>query len=256
VALALTEVAPLRMRIRGMVLAPFKQAKQNLKGLDEIEDIEPFANKLRRQLEVAGELASRQFEEGFSHIVDRLQGKLEERFEAVMTELAPNLPQVRLSSGALLITPDQMQRFQNAQRQSQRTSRTGATVGGLAGGGAAFATAGALLGPIGLMAGALIGWKLSSVLSGQRNLDRARAAISERLDEIAATLLTDVDAQVNAAVETVRHAVDRRRRAFAHDLYQQFDIVHAISEDAESLASYRRDVDRFDEAFDACADRA
>jgi GTPase SAR1 family protein len=256
VALALTEVAPLRMRIRGMVLAPFKQAKQDLKELDAIEDIEPFANKLRRQLEVAGELASRQFEEGFSHIVERLQAKLEERFEAVMTELAPNLPQVRLSSGALLITPDQMQRFQNAQRQSQRASRTGATVGGLAGGGAAFATAGALLGPIGLMAGALVGWKLSSVLSGQRNLERARAAISERLDEIAATLLTDVDGQVNAAVETVRHAVDRRRRAFAHDLYQQFDIVHAISEDPDALASYRRDVDRFDEAFDACSDRA
>jgi hypothetical protein len=78
----------------------------------------------------------------------------------------------------------------------------------------------------------------------------------ERLDEIAAELLRDVDSQVTSAVETVRSAVERRRRAFASDLYQQFEIVQEISEDPSRLEAYRRDAERFIQAFDGCATRA
>lgn len=256
VAMAFTEVAPLKMRIRGLVLQPFTRAKKDLAALTTLEEVESFASRFRRQLEVAGELASRQFSEGFAHVVERLQDQLQERFQAVMTDLAPNLPEVRLSSNALLVTPDQLQALHAAQRRSQRSSRTGAIAGGVAGGGAVVMAAGALLGPLGLLGGALVGWKMSSLLSAGRSLDSARDTIIERLDEIAATLLTDVDAQVSSAVDTVRSAVERRRRAFAHDLYQQFEVVQAISEQPQALEAYRRDAERFVEAFDACATRA
>ncbi|MTV24704.1 hypothetical protein FTX61_04615 [Nitriliruptoraceae bacterium ZYF776] len=256
VALAMTELAPLKMRIRGLVLAPFTRAKKELAELETVEELDLFSSRFRRQLEVAGELASRQFGEGFEHIVVRLQQQLQERFQAVMTDLAPNLPQVRLSSNALLTTPDQIQAMQQARARSKATSRTGAIAGGLTGGGAAFASAGALLGPIGLLAGALVGWKLSAVLVGQRSLDRARDGVTTRLDEIAGELLRDVDRQVDAAAETVRAAVERRRRAFAGDLYAQFEVVHRISEDPLQLESYRRDAARFLQAFDECAARA
>jgi GTPase SAR1 family protein len=255
-SLAFTEVAPLKMRIRGLVLQPFNRAKKEIEQLDSLEELEAFASRFRRQLEVAGELASRQFGEGFQHLVARLQLQLQERFQAVMTDLAPNLPQVQLSSNALLVTPDQLQQLKSQQARSKATSRSGALAGGLAGGGAAFVAAGAMLGPIGLLAGALVGWKISSLVGEQRNLDRARATVLERLDEIAAELLRDVDRQVASAVETVRGAVERRRRAFAHDLYQQFEVVQSISEDPLSLESYKRDATRFVQAFDACAARA
>ena len=253
VAMALTEVAPLKMRIRGLVLQPFTRAKKELDQLGTLEEIDQFASRFRRQLEVAGELASRQFGEGFTHLVQKLQAQLQARFHAVMTDLAPNLPEVRLSANALLVTPDQMQQLMAAQRRSQQTSRSGAVAGGVAGGGVAVVAAGAVLGPIGLLGGALVGWKLASLASGQRSLERARATILERLDEIAASMLQDVDAQVNSAVETVRGAVERRRRAFAHDLYQQFEVVQSISEQPESLELYRRDAVRFVDAFDSCA---
>jgi hypothetical protein len=256
VSLALTEVAPLKMRIRGLVLQPFTRAKKELETLETLEEIDLFASRFRRQLEVAGELASRQFGEGFAHLVERLQLQLQERFQSVMTDLAPNLPQVRLSASALLVTPDQLQQMAAAQRRSKQTSRTSAVIGGVSGGSAAFVAAGALLGPIGLLGGALVGWKLASSVHGQRSLENARATIIKRLDEIAATLLSDVDAQVGAAVDTVRGAVERRRRAFAHDLYAQFEVVQSISEQPEALESYRRDAERFIEAFDACGDRA
>ncbi|MEX1179120.1 MAG: hypothetical protein WEB09_11730, partial [Nitriliruptor sp.] len=256
VSLALSDVAPLKMRIRGFVLQPFTRAKKDLATLVSAEELETFASRFRRQLEVAGELASRQFAEGFEHIVVSLQHQLQERFQAVMTDLAPNLPQVRLSSNALITTPDQVQAMQRAQARTRSASRTSALIGGLAGGGSAMVAAGTLLGPIGLLGGALVGWKLSSIVAGERNLAKARGAVVERLDEIAGELLRDVDRQVDAAVESVRSAVERRRRLFAGDLYQQFEVVERISADPEQLALYRRDADRFIEAFDACVERA
>jgi hypothetical protein len=256
VSMAFTEIAPLKMRIRGLVLQPFTRARKDLDAMTTLEELDAFSGRFRRQLEVAGELASRQFGEGFAHLVERLQLQLQERFQAVMTDLAPNLPEVRLSSSALLVTPDQMQQITNREKRIRKTSRTSAMVGGLSGGGAAIVAGAALLGPIGLLGGALVGWKLADTIGGQRSLERARALVADRLDEISVTLLNDVDAQVNSAVETVRSAVERRRRSFAHDLYQQFEVVQAISEQPESLQSYRRDAQRFLEAFEACADRA
>ena len=256
VAMALTDVAPLKMRIRGLALQPFTKAKKDLAAMQTFEEVEQFASRFRRQVEVGGELASRQFSGGFNHVVERLQAQLQERFQAVMTDLAPNLPQVRLSASALLVTPDQMQQLMAAQQRTKQTSRTSAVVAGMGGGGAAFAAAGALLGPIGLLGGALVGWKLASLVGDQRSREKARATILGRLDEIAAELLRDVDAQVEAAVETVRSAVERRRRSFAHDLYQQFEVVEAIVAQPESLELYRRDAERFMDAFEACALRA
>jgi GTPase SAR1 family protein len=256
VSMALTDVAPLKMRIRGLVLQPFTRAKKELAAMETLEQVEAFSGRFKRQLEVAGELASRQFADGFGHLVEKLQTQLSSQFEEVMTDLAPNLPKVQLSANALLVTPDQMQALQRSQQQSKVRSRTGALAGGLAGGGATFAAGAAMLGPIGLIGGALVGWKLHSVVAGQRNLERARRTIMDRLDEVAEELLRDVDGQVNNAVETVRAAVERRRRAFASDLYQQFEIVQEISEEPERLDAYRRDAERFVQAFTACGERA
>ena len=255
VSMALTEVPPLRMRIRGLVLNPFTRAKKELAQLETLEELEQFASRFRRQLEVAGELASRQFTDGFGQIVNRLQHQLQERFQAVMTDLAPNLPQIRLSPNALLVTPDQLQQLHAAKRRSEQTSKTSAMVGGLSGGGLTLLATGTatLLGPLGLLGGALVGWKLASLVGGHRSLEQAREAIASRLDEISAAMLRDVDDQVESAVATVRSAVQRRRRAFAADLYQQFEVVQAISEHPEALEAQRRDAARFVEAFEACA---
>jgi hypothetical protein len=255
VSMALTEVPPLRMRIRGLVLNPFTRAKKELAQLETLEELEQFASRFRRQLEVAGELASRQFTEGFGQIVNRLQHQLQERFQAVMTDLAPNLPQIRLSPNALLVTPDQLQQLQAAKRRSEQASKTSAMVGGLSGGGLTLLATGTvtLLGPLGLLGGALVGWKLASLVGGHRSLEQARESIASRLDEIAAAMLRDVDDQVESAVATVRSGVQRRRRAFAADLYQQFEVVQAISEHPEALEAQRRDAARFIEAFEACA---
>ncbi|MBW3658818.1 MAG: hypothetical protein KY457_09280, partial [Actinobacteria bacterium] len=253
---ALADLGPLKMKIRGRILSTFQTAKRKVEATTSVEDLESFATRFKREVEVSGEIASREFADGFRLVVDRLRRDLEQQFEAVMSDVAPNLPQVRLSSSALLMTPDQLVVLQQAAARSKQAGRTGLLAGGVAGGGAAFLAAGALLGPIGLLGGALVGWKMSSMMAGQANLDRAKASILQRLDEISSHLLRDLDEQVGKAVETVQAGVDRRRRAFASDLYQQFDLVEGIVSDPALLESYRRDAERFIQAFDACAARA
>ena len=253
---AMTALGPLKMKIRGRLLSTFQSAKRKVEACTTIAEVEQFAGRFRRELEVSGEIASREFSDGFAAVVDRLRRDLEGRFQAVMSDVAPNLPQVRLSSGALLMTPDQITILQQAASRSKQAGRTGLVAGGVAGGGAAFVAAGALLGPLGLLGGALVGWKMSSMMAGQASLDRAKLSILSRLDEISAHLLRDLDDQVGKAVDTVTAGVDRRRRAFAADLYQQFDLVEGIVADPTLLETYRRDAERFVQAFDACAARA
>jgi hypothetical protein len=255
VSRALADVGPLKLRIRGMIMATFRTAKTKVERFHTIDEVQHFAGRFRREVEVSGEVASREFVDGFRDIVARLRRDLQEQFQAVMTDLAPNLPQIHLSTNALM-TPDQANAFQQAESRSRQASRTGLVAGGVAGGGAAFVAAGALLGPIGLLGGALVGWKLSSMMAGQSSLDRAKVSILERLDEIANQLLRDVDEQVSKAIDSVHSGVDRRRRAFASDLYQQFDLVQSIVEDPAQLQNYRRDAERFVQAFEACAARA
>jgi hypothetical protein len=254
---ALTEVAPLKMRIRGLITTPFGKAKRSIEDLSTIREVEEFASRFRREVEVAGELASRQFAGGFRRIVEKLRTELQQQLNAVMSDVVPNLPEINLSTSALLVTPDQLERMRSSERRAKQTTRSGAIAGGLAGGGGAFLAAGAgLLGPIGLVGGALVGWKLSSLIASQRNLDRAKVTLLERIDEIADRLARDFDQQVAEAVDTVRVAVDRRRRAFASDLYEQFDLVQQIGDDPALLERRRQDAERFVQAFEACAARA
>ena len=257
VAMSLTDVGPLKLRIRGLLMQPFPAAKREVDAVTDLEEMDAFGRSFRRKVEVAGELASRQFGEGFSKTIDKLRRNLEDEFHAVMSDLSPNLPRFQLSTSAMVMTPDQLQAVEDSQRKSRQIAGSGAAAGGVVGGGAAVLALGsALLGPLGLLGGALVGYKLSQMAGGARSLDKAKQTIKERLDEVATEMLADFDRQVDEAVEVLRQAVVRRRKMFAADLYQQFDLVKSLGSDATLLDSHRRDAERFTEAFDACARRA
>lgn len=49
--------------------------------------------------------------------------------------------------------------------------------------------------------------------------------------------------------------MERRRRLFAADPYQQFEVVQRIHEDPSQLQAHRADAERFVQAFVACAIR-
>ncbi len=252
------EVEQLKLRIRGTVLRPFTTAKSTIENAESVADLDAFAKRFRREVEVAGEAASRQFAEGFQTVVARVRQHLEEHFQAVMSDLAPNIPHVKLTTSSLLSVPETVKDLDTT-KTSGATSAVSGLAGGLAGGGALAYLAGSaavVLGPIGLLGGALVGWKLSGELGKAGDLKRGREALTENLEGISAELLNDFDRQVKHALDTLAAAVARRRKAFAGDLYTQFDLVERLANDPGTVDQYRRDVAEFQPAFQAVADRA
>lgn len=253
----LAQVGTLRTHVQGIMMRPFKDAQDEVNELETVEEIEGYASTFRRRVEVASEEAGRQFSDGFTRIVAALRSDLEQQLQAVVTDLAPNLPPFRLSNAGMVVTPDQLQSLKAGARRAKQTERTSAIAGGLGGGAMAFIAGGALaLSPIGLLAGALVGWRLSASVLGKRRIDQARETVLERVDEISRRLTRDFDAQVEEATKVVREGLDRRRRAFASDLYEQFDLVSALGDDPAIVEQYRIEAERFGQAFEACAVRA
>lgn len=256
---SLQRVEPLRLQVRGMMLAPFKDARRQVEQLETVDEIEDFGQMFKRRVEVASEEAGRRFQAGFEEIIDDLRERLESQLQDVVNDIVPNLPPIRLSTSGMLVTPDQLQSLRSGQRAAKKAERTSAVAGGIGGGAATLAalgTSAVLLSPLGLLAGALVGWRLSSAVLGRRRLEQARASVIERLDEISARLTRDFDRQVEAVAGAVKDSVERRRRGFASDLYEQFDLVKAIAHDPEVMEQQRVEAERFSQAFDACAARA
>lgn len=249
---AMAGVDPLRMKVRGQLLAPFARAKRKIAECSSAEEIEKFSRRFKREVELAGETASRTFQRGFTSVLDRLRNVLEERFESVMGDLSTSVPKVSLNGRAFLLSPDQVQSARRADDGGLTQAVGGAAAGSLVSGGAAFALIGGVLGPLGLLAGALVGWKMGEVFGGSRGLERAKEMLIERLDEVSAELTKDFDRQVERQVSAVQEIANRRRHSFAADLYSQFELVEALANDQEKLDNYRRDCERFIEAFDNC----
>ena len=253
----LSQTSTLRSHVHGVLMRPFKEAPSEVAQLETVEDIESYARTFKRRVEVAGEEAGRQFSDGFTRIVDKLRADLESQLQSVVTDLAPNLPPFRLSTKGMIVTADQMRTLKSDAKRAKQTERTSAIAGGLGGGAMAFVAGGAIaLSPLGLLAGALVGWRLSASVLGKRRIDQARETVLERVDEISKRLTRDFDNQIADATATVRDGIDRRRRAFAADLYDQFDLVSALGDDPAVLERQRQEAERFGQAFEACAVRA
>jgi GTPase SAR1 family protein len=252
----LAAVDPLRIRVRSMLLKPFPRAKRTVADCRSFEELEEFGMKFRRELEVAAEIASRTFQSGFERIMERLRTTLEEKFQEVIVELNPSAPRITLNQRAFLLTPDQMRAARRDSSTDITRALSGAAAGSILSGGAAAVLAGGVLGPIGLIAGALVGWKMGELFGSSRGLNKAKELMGQRLDEIAAELTADFDRQVRVRTQAAADVVRRRRRSFAGDLYRQFEFVEALARDQSRVQSYLRECDRFIDAFEESATSA
>lgn len=109
------------------------------------------------------------------------------------------------------------------------THARGAALGGLVGGGATMALAGSLLGPIGLLAGALLGWRLGGAAGPGRHLRQLREDVDRVLGEVCDALLEDFDRRIDAAIDVVRQGIDVRRDGFIADLVAASTMLQSLA---------------------------
>lgn len=245
----------LKGKLRPAVVRPFLTAPGQIELAETTDDLHAYTKRLKREVEVAGEYASRNFERGFGQIVDRVKVTLEKRFEAVMTDMAGDLPRVELSSAGLMSSSELL--FEADASSAARTATVaGGAVGGLATGGALLATGAVLLGPVGLLGGALVGSQVVSRVKKASDFKKAKRDLDEQLEVVSQQLLADFDKQVDDAVAALRRAVTSRRTAFAGDVYGQLDLVERLSSDPATAQAHAQEMLRYSQQFQQIAGEA
>lgn len=92
--------------------------------------------------------------------------------------------------------------------------------GGVAGG-IGLAAAGLVLGPLGMVGGAVIGWRLGDLARSEVKTTTSRRRVVERLQQIRDEVLADLDEQLRIRVDLTRRAAMERRDATRRDAERQ-----------------------------------
>lgn len=250
---ALRWVEPIRQQVREMVAAPFEPARERVDSIKKEEDVTEFVNELRTAVQIAGSDAAAEYSVGLSEVVQRLTHTLETHFTTTMSELSADLPAIELSSLALL---ERTEGDFEDDNDGEGIRVAIPVASSLAGGSAAVAAAGALLGPVGLVGGALVGWSMGKLLRPGSKKDELRETMRLRVEQAYEAVLRDIDRQVEGAMDAVRRAVRRQREAFAADTLRQIDLVIEAANDPARLAAQRYEAEEFLGAFEKAANQA
>lgn len=250
---ALRWVEPIRQQVREMVAAPFEPARERVGDIKNEEGVTEFVNELRTAVQIAGSDAAAEYSVGLSEVVQRLTSTLETHFTTTMSELSADLPAIELSSLALLERTEGD--FEDGE-DGEGIRVAIPVASSLAGGSAAVAAAGALLGPVGLVGGALVGWSMGKLLRPGSKKEELRETMRLRVDQAHQAVLRDVDRQIEGAMDAVRRAVRRQREAFASDTLRQIDMVIEAANDPARLAAQRYEAEEFLSAFEKAAGQA
>lgn len=238
VAIAIADADRRQRRLRIAVEQSFADARANLRKAESPEELQRELRRIRRSVELRCSVAGRGLAESLQQAIGELQEALARA--VVSTDQLLRVPEevaVTASEGALsdLTVGDQLGRIDAGFLRSIGSAAAG---GALVGGVGAMAV-GALLGPIGLLGGALAGWRLGAH-GGSGALDRLRQTADERVELLAEDVLRAFDASASSAVEQLRIAAHRRVDAYARELLSPLIDVERLASDPEAVEHERR----------------
>ncbi len=220
----LGRVEPLRIQHRSLLLSIFFGAKERIRQTKDLDDLESELRRFRREAEVAGNRATQQFRGAMGEVLEGLTAELDDRSEAVLAGIHEDLADTTSATSL----------FDDLERDPRINPELGgAAFGGLVAGGAGVAVLGLALGPLGLVGGALVGWRLGGVVRSHRELNEAREVTLERLDQIADEFAEEFDRQADAYVESVHEAIRRRPAGLSNDLEAQLETVAHLADDPQ-----------------------
>jgi hypothetical protein len=231
----LARVEPLRIQHRSLLLSIFFSAKERIRQTKDLDELEQQLRRFRREAEVAGNRATQQFREQMGGLLEGLTADLDERSEAVLASLHEDLAESSTTTSL----------FDGLEQDPRINPEIGgAAFGGLIAGGAGIAALGLALGPLGLVGGALVGWRLGGVVRSHRELNEAREVALERLDQIADEFAGEFDRQADLYVASVHEAIRRRPAGLSTDLEAQLETVAHLADDPQLVEDRRQESER------------
>ena len=174
------------------------------------EDLDEVVGRFGRELEVVTEDAYRILHTRIMSAAAAAEAELDDGVTTTLHALGATLVRGRGRR------PDPT--LPEGRARLDRGSVPGAAVGGLVAGGAGLALLGAALGPVGMLAGAMAGWRLGGRVRRGRELGPLRAEVETQVSTVAEEVLATLDRRVADLVAAVRETNRARQAGFAADL--------------------------------------
>lgn len=208
----LVGVTGMRAQLHAIVQQSFLRTRSAIRAAGSIDELDGLVAHFTREVEVVTEDAFRMLHNRLMAVHAEVDEEFDAGVTATLHDLGARLPGMRGLGG------EGRHALPQAPSLIARTTVHGAAVGGIVAGGAGVALVGAVLGPIGLVAGALAGWRLGEVVRRGRELRPVRAELDEELSAVADAVLGEFDQRVDDVVAAVRETSRHRRAGFATDL--------------------------------------
>jgi len=224
----LREVASARTQLDALVNGLFVRTRAAVQQTGSVEELERVLSRFGREVVVVTEDAYRHLHAQLLAIHDESAREFDAGVAATLHELGAVRP------GTAGAQPGDGRGVTHAPLLAGHTGLQGAAVGGALAGGASFVLAGSLLGPLGALAGALVGWKLGSIMRSGRELRSLREEVATQIGEVADAVLAEFDTRVDDLVAAVRAATQQRRLGFAADLNELLAVLDRLGGQAGS----------------------
>ncbi len=225
-------IAGIRAHLDAMINTVFLRTRAAVQEARSVDELDGILRHATREIEVVSEDAFRNVQARLMAIHAESARELDAGVEATLHEpgaVLPGMRGVREDDTAIA----------EATALLDHTALQGAAVGGLIAGGAGFMLVGSLLGPFGLVAGALVGWRVGGILRTGRELRPLRDELDERLSVVADAVIAELDRRVDDLVAAVRATTTQRRLGFVADLGDVVDVLDRLDSDerADALAT-------------------
>jgi hypothetical protein len=214
---AVRELRGLSAQARSLLQQHQLSTKRELSEARSVEEIEEVLSDAVRRVEVRSEDVFRAAQVRITRTLMELDAALDQRAHQTLLDLG--------ASHRVVVEA------QDAVGRRRVASLGTAAVGGLVGAGAGLVLVGAALGPIGLVGGALLAWRLKEARSSRRELTELRIEVSDRLASVVEEITRELDLRIDAMVREARSMALERRQAFTADLRATLDTFADLRDD-------------------------
>lgn len=222
----LREIAGTRVQLDALINGLFVRTRASVHTAKSPGALELVLSRFSREVVVVTEDAFRQLHT----LIMAIHDEHTRAFDAGVATTLHELGAVRPNGGSLGVDRPGLA---EATRNIGHTGLRAAALGGVISGGATFALVGSLLGPVGVLAGAAVGWRLGTIVRTGRELKPMREEVDAQIAEIADTVLEQFDRHIDDLLAAVRAATDQRRRGFASDLTELLTVLERLGPDEE-----------------------
>jgi len=218
------EIEGLKAHLRGLINQSFIKGRRAIDEAKSVEDLERVLGRFTREVEVVTENSYRVLRARLAQVERDVDLDVDQSIASTLVDVGAVVPSSRV------VRLDETTTI--SARMSESDIRS-AAVGGLLAGSAGFMALGAALGPLGIVAGALVGWHVGETMRSGRQLKPIREDVNRQLIEVSDELIAEFDRRAEHLMLAIRESARRRRRGFSSDLRHAVRLAERAGADIE-----------------------